>query len=254
MFKEKQLKLDKILTQIDSMLNRTVENGCTESEALEAVKKVQYLMDKYDITLNQVSENRDDYTELIIQTNKYTRSNVHFLIVQIGKLTGTKAYYYNGLNKRHNLTNKIYGKRYAFFGLKKDVKIAEYLYHLLEKSIEYEIRKFKYSIEYKNSRLNGKTKITSFKNGLILRLQERLNELFESRNNYTNEESLILYNKEEIVNEQFLKRNNKIKKNKSTLKTKSIISYKKGIEAANNININNAIENNERHRKDFKIL
>jgi len=46
--------LDKLKTRIQALRAKTIDNGCTEDEALSAVAKVAELLDRYDLSLTDV--------------------------------------------------------------------------------------------------------------------------------------------------------------------------------------------------------
>jgi len=245
---DKKEKLEKISKQIDLMMQRTVENGCSEAEALEATKKIEQLLTKYDLTLGEVTQRADDYDEAIIVTKKSTRSHVHFIVHYIGELTGTLGYSVGQPNIKDPRTGKKLPKIYAFFGQKKDIKIAEYLYHLLDNAIEHESIKYKFSPEYRFSDLNGKSKITSFTNGLQMRMIERFNEMIESRKRMVEQEysecqSLVLVKKKSETKKKYEeKKGSKMSSTSTKVKARSRSAYMSGREAANNINIHDGVE------------
>ncbi len=51
-------ELDKLKTRIQALRAKTIDNGCTEDEALSAATKVAELLDRYDLSLTDV-EMRD---------------------------------------------------------------------------------------------------------------------------------------------------------------------------------------------------
>ena len=46
--------LDKLKTRIQALRAKTIDNGCTEDEALSAAAKVAELLDRYDLSLTDV--------------------------------------------------------------------------------------------------------------------------------------------------------------------------------------------------------
>ena len=46
--------LDKLKVRIQALRAKTVDNGCTEDEALSAAAKVAELLDRYDLSLTDV--------------------------------------------------------------------------------------------------------------------------------------------------------------------------------------------------------
>jgi len=53
--------LDKLKLRIQALRAKTIDNGCTEEEALSAAAKVAELLDRHDLSLTDVErEIRDD--------------------------------------------------------------------------------------------------------------------------------------------------------------------------------------------------
>jgi hypothetical protein len=46
--------LDKLKLRIQALRAKTIDNGCTEDEALSAAAKVAELLDRYDLSLSDV--------------------------------------------------------------------------------------------------------------------------------------------------------------------------------------------------------
>jgi len=251
----KKDKLEKISKKIELMLQRTVENGCTEAEALEATNKVNQLLTTYDLTLGEVSQRTEDYGEIMVVTKKSTRSHVHFLVHYIGELTGTLGYSLGQTNFKDPRTGKKFPKVYAFYGQKKDIKIAEYLYHLLDNAVINESNSYKFSHDYRFSRINGKTKISSFTNGLQIRLIERFKEMILDRDKqitkeYTGSQALVLVNKKHTTKEKYEEfKGSKLRTTTSPIRAGSINAYQAGQNAANNINIHDGVEGGNRNKQ-----
>ena len=70
-------KRSSILVKIKSLLTKTTENGCTEAEALSAAEMVGKLMNDYDLTMNDLEFQSEDFVEIKISTKSYfKRSDV----------------------------------------------------------------------------------------------------------------------------------------------------------------------------------
>ena len=194
---ERQQKLDNIAKKIEAMMKKTVENGCIEAEALAATEKVKQLLTDYDLTIGEVTQRTDDYDEVRIITDSSIRSHVHFLVHYIGELTDTMGYNITTSKKFKNTkTGKLFPKIYCFFGQKKDIKVAEYLYHLFDKAIERESLTYKFSPECRLSKKNSRSKMASFTNGLQMRLIERIQEMIDRKGTFADTQALVLCKKE----------------------------------------------------------
>ena len=47
-------ELDKLKVRIQALRAKTIDNGCTEDEALSAAAKVAELLDRYDLSMTDV--------------------------------------------------------------------------------------------------------------------------------------------------------------------------------------------------------
>lgn len=114
-------KRQRFETIIRALLAKTVENGCTEQEALEAAAKAAELMDRYEITLTDEQIVEDGAIREFWQPkNMVEMTIVNWLGVAIGRFTETKVY----------RSTQGYRQRIiplAIIGLPSDVQFAKYL-------------------------------------------------------------------------------------------------------------------------------
>ena len=55
---------EKIIKKIEKLLNQTVENGCTEQEALAAATMAQKLIAKHHIDVRQIGTDEDEKVDI----------------------------------------------------------------------------------------------------------------------------------------------------------------------------------------------
>mgnify|MGYP003672175038 CR=1 FL=1 len=58
-----QMNRQEILKKLKAFSQRTVENGCTEAEAIAAAKAMQGLQEKYDCTLTELDISLTEYVK-----------------------------------------------------------------------------------------------------------------------------------------------------------------------------------------------
>jgi hypothetical protein len=124
-------KLEKISRKIRALMEKTVENGATEAEALTAADKVQELMNNYDLSMTDVEINTQEFVDGKIITGKSNVTAMHNVVNSISTFTDTMVWF----------ARMSKGIVYHFFGAKKDVEFAHFLYDLFANSIELEIKK-----------------------------------------------------------------------------------------------------------------
>lgn len=250
---------EKILIKIKNMIERTQHNGCTEAEALQAAMKVGEMMSKYDVSMSEVQFSNEDFITFEIKLGTKRTNFMSHMMMAIGRFTDTKcwiSWYVDGYNTY---------RRYCFFGTKKDIMIAEYIYQVVENAINKEFDNYKKSDEFALSKYNGKTKRANFINGITTRISNRLQDMkmememenemvYERRMNdfikESNDESIeevhkssiIVYDKFDIVQKKFKEKVNiKLSKSYSSRSIRDRSSYQSGVAAGDNVNIRKAV-------------
>lgn len=112
---------EKIIKKIKALMEKTVENGCTENEAILAAEKVKQLLDEYELNTSELEIKNSIYTENEI--NIEIETVLPFLIriaIKIAKLTKTRFWYQDSIRKQS----------ISFFGIKHETQLAEYLLNI----------------------------------------------------------------------------------------------------------------------------
>lgn len=150
-----------IKKRIRALLNKTVKNGCTEAEAMIAAQKVAELLAKYSLSASATDITHREFTGNIAKTNRL------FLRNCIARVTNT--YIVRGDDDMLNV-----------YGVEPAPEIAEYLLDVCERTINREINAFQKSTLYRRKRTQySRRQATSdFIAGLVLRIQDKIEELF----------------------------------------------------------------------------
>jgi hypothetical protein len=153
-----------LAAKIRALLAKTVDNGCTEAEAMAAAVKAKQLMDQYQVGLSDIELEEEGYVRGTAQCPEARKFNAQdWLASAIEAYTETRSW------KTHAGYQKKW--RYVFFGLRSDVEFANWLLKSLEcfawqKAEEYAVR-------------SGNTDYLSKRNfvmGCCERISERLRE------------------------------------------------------------------------------
>lgn len=226
-------KREKIANKIKELMKKTTANGCSEAEALSAAEMVGRLMNEYDLSMTEVEFKNEEFLTHVINTNSRVASPIHSVIMAIAEYTDTKSWFSRG--------DKIV---YSFFGTKKDTEIADYLYHLLVGAIKRETENYKKTTSYKSSPINGRTKTTSFANGMAARLSSRLQEMKRNQEmaNESNSTALVPVDKMAIVLDQFKNLNMKLKSSVRRVTAGSYDAYSDGQSAGDKVNITSGLK------------
>ena len=126
--------LDRVLQRIRALRDKTIDQGCSEQEALAAAAKVAELLDRYGLSLSEVEIKEQACESVGIDTDRRRRGAFDECIPSIGDFCDCKVW-----------GEAASGRpiRYIFFGLPADVEAAHYLYDLIEATFETETANFK---------------------------------------------------------------------------------------------------------------
>lgn len=237
----------KISKIIKALSVKTVENGCSEDEALAASEKVQILLNKYNLSLSEVEFEASDFEELVIDTKIKKRNHMHRMISSIADFTDTKVFYTHGMTTL----------KYKYFGEKASVETANFLWDLLKNSIEYEAKRYKNSNaydEYIRCGYSGRTILNSFRTGMAVRLSQRLDEMKEEQEKSNSSETgIVLYNRKNIVIKKWNEHYKNLKLNSGKTYKTSITggAFNSGKSAADRVNINSGVKSSTYNQKSL---
>ncbi len=127
-------ELARVLQRIQALRGKTVEQGCTEQEALASARKIAELLDRYGLSLGEV-EMRDQACEGVgVDTGRRRRAPLDECVPAIAMFCDCKVW----------IETTVSGAiRYVFFGLPADVEAAHYLYDLIVATFATETARFK---------------------------------------------------------------------------------------------------------------
>jgi len=159
------IDLTKIKARILALSAKTIQNGCTEEEAMAAITMVGKLLQQYNLSMDEVELRAEKCATLKIDSGSKMRGGVYFAASAIGAFTGCKVW----VSRAGNLT-------YCFFGQESDLLMAKYLYDVITCAIDTETSKFKKTPEYQMS-LSKKGATSSFTIGMGSRISVRLMQM-----------------------------------------------------------------------------
>lgn len=161
---------DKAKIKIQKLLNMTTDHGASENEALLAAQKAGELMEFFDIHSSELDIKGTKSIQKSFDAIRYGRGNIgDSAIVVLSRMFDCKVWTSGNGKNTYNL-----------FGFPEDVEVAAYLYKVISNSILSEIKKYKFSNEYKelkNQGVHGKTIASNFRLGIEGRVCQRLQEM-----------------------------------------------------------------------------
>lgn len=165
--------LDGLLKRLQALRAKTVENGCTEGEALAAAAKVAELLDRHDLSLGDLEIRAAPCERRVYETHLRKRIPLDECIGAIASFCDCKVW------REKNASGEA---AYVFFGLTADVEVAHYLTGLVDGAVRSELGRYKTSAEYKSFRHQERhVANASFALGMVARIADRLIAMKEAR-------------------------------------------------------------------------
>ncbi|NBC34180.1 MAG: DUF2786 domain-containing protein [Alphaproteobacteria bacterium] len=162
-----------VLERIRALQAKTVEQGCTEAEAMAAAEKVSELLQRYELSLDAVSLRNQRCRGRSFATGRKQSSPLDDCLPAIAAFCDCRAW----VQERPDGL-----KDHVFFGLPADLAAAECLYALVSETFETELWRFKGSATYRGlprTRKAGATR--SFQLGLGYGIADKLDALRAAR-------------------------------------------------------------------------
>ena len=151
-----------VLKKLRAFAQRTVENGCTEAEAIAAAEAMQKLQHEYNMTLTDADILDAEYVTEKMQLGNQRMHPVVGAVMGVGIFTSTKMY--------------KSGATLFIFGEKHKVDNAIYLISTIQSAMELEFLNYRGTEAYLRETWyhHGQTIRSSFMNGMAHRLYHRL--------------------------------------------------------------------------------
>lgn len=230
----KKLSRQDVIDKINAFLNMTVERGASENEALKAAQHAAALLAEYDLTFADLTETMEATGKAdVFQFRDDLARFMHALAEAIAELCAVEVLIYGpGIGKIKIIGSPV------------DVDFARYLSAICLRAIEDQAEKS--SRQYALLRLNVRRRqVESILQGMAHRLGERLRELAWARRSAMS--NAIVVAKEDIIKKTI--ENLGIKTKMLPFRERDVDpeAYKIGIENANKVSLNNAVNarNNE---------
>ncbi|MGQ0446470.1 MAG: DUF2786 domain-containing protein [Beijerinckiaceae bacterium] len=126
--------LARVVQRIRALRAKTVDQGCTEQEALASANKVAELLDRHGLSLSEIEFRRQACEGFGIDTGRRRRGAFDACVPSIAVFCDCKAW---------GETTQAGSVRHVFFGLPADVEAARFLYDLIGVTFDTETARFK---------------------------------------------------------------------------------------------------------------
>ena len=226
--------LDKLKLRIQALRAKTIDNGCTEDEALAAAAKVAELLDRHDLSLSDVELCAAPCERRVYETHRKKRIPLDDCIGAIAHFCDCRVW------REKNAAGET---SYVFFGLRSDIEVAHYLAELIDTAVRVELGRFKTSADYRRFRHQQRHLAhASFALGMVASIANRLVTLKAGRdqvNNGTGRGLVVL--KTSVVDAEFDKLDLNLRSVRSKSRMVSMTAYEAGGAAGASLAINPGI-------------
>jgi hypothetical protein len=167
-------ELDKLKSRIQALRAKTIDNGCTEEEALSAAAKVAELLDRHDLSLTDIEIREEQCERLAFETGLRKRIPLDACVGAVAEFCDSRVW---------REKNPAGAFRYVFFGLRSDVTVAHYLTELIDGAVRSELGRYKTSREYLRFRhIERHMANASFALGMVSSIASKLTAMKAERN------------------------------------------------------------------------
>jgi len=226
--------LDKLKTRIQGLRAKTIDNGCTEGEALAAAAKVAELLDRYDLSLTDVELREAPCERRAYETYRKKRIPLDDCIGAIADFCDCRVW---------REKNRAGEARYVFFGLRSDIEVAHYLTELIDTAVRSELGRYKTTSDYQQFRHQERhVANASFALGMVASIADKLTAMKAARdevNNRTGRDLVVL--KAAVVDTELKKLGVKLRTAVRTSRMVSIMAYEAGEASGASLAINPGI-------------
>jgi hypothetical protein len=238
-------ELIRVKLKIKALAAKTLDNGCTEHEAMTAATKVGELLEQYNLSMSEcdVRQERCIQKQVGLSTAKW-QANYSF-IMTLAKFCDLKIWSGRTGKFSDDLTKYNRERTITFFGLEPDVEMAEYLTNVILSAMRTSAKEYKQTDCYQSH--HKKSKATrGFKIGFSDRIVERLQMMQTEKNlraKSTGGTALIVL-KGQLVNDEFEKLGMKLRTSYSYRRASySGQAYAKGLVKGNSVNLSRPVSN-----------
>ena len=157
---------DKLKARIQGLRAKTIDNGCTEGEALAAAAKVAELLDRYDLSLTDVELRDAPCERRAYETHRKKRIPLDDCIGAIADFCDCRVW---------REKNRAGEAGYVFFGLRSDIEVAHYLTELIDTAVRSELGRYKTTTDYQRFRHQERhIANASFALGMVASIADKL--------------------------------------------------------------------------------
>ena len=174
-----------ILNRMKMFSERTIDNGCSEAEAMLAAQKLSELQAKYNVSLTELDVQEMDFEINYFEAGK-RKHPVVCSLNGIRDFCQVEILMHSYTRRNDNTSGNI-----SFFGAPHNVQNALYLMNLIRATMEQEFAQFKTQWEYQDLRMRHHPQSirSNFLNAMGYRIGDRLKRMAKDENQQVKEQS-----------------------------------------------------------------
>lgn len=228
---------DKLRTRIQGLRAKTIDNGCTEGEALAAAEKVAELLDRHDLSLTDIEIREAPCERREYETHRKKRIPLDDCIGAIAEFCDCRVW---------REKDQAGEGRYVFFGLRADVEVAHYLTEVIDTAVRSELGRYKTSPDYQRFRHQDRHLANaSFALGMVASIADKLMAMKAGRDQVNNSSGRgLVVLKAAVVDTELDKLDLKLRTVHRTSRMISPMAYDAGGEAGQSFTIKPAVRGN----------
>jgi len=225
---------DKLRTRIQGLRAKTIDNGCTEGEALAAAEKVAELLDRHDLSLTDIEIREAPCERREYETHRKKRIPLDDCIGAIAEFCDCRVW---------REKDQAGEGRYVFFGLRADVEVAHYLTEVIDTAVRSELGRYKTSPDYQRFRHQDRHLANaSFALGMVASIADKLMAMKAGRDQVNNSSGRgLVVLKAAVVDTELDKLDLKLRTVHRTSRMISPVAYDAGGEAGQSFTIKPAV-------------
>jgi Protein of unknown function (DUF2786) len=238
------LELDKIKFKIKALAAKTVDNGCSEHEAMSAMLGVGRLLSQYNLTMEECDVRESPCKTIFIDIGRTKRHPIDSCVTALANLVHAKCWFHRHRGKP---------SAYAFFGQENDLELVDYLFRVIRAALESEAEAFKQSEAYRETghpdisatiglRAGARrSAYVSFQRGMACRIGKRLIEL-KAQNDaelarYRTTGTALIVLKKQLIEDEWKKEGVRLGKYRGGWRVGNRSAFDQGQQAGDRVNL-----------------
>lgn len=231
-------ELARVKARIKALAVKTVDNGCTEAEALAAAEMVGRLLERYALSMDEIELRQEVCVQVEVALRGRQRRPAEGCVLAIARLCDCKVW----------MTAKDGGRACVFFGFDADAAMARYLFLLIDHAIATEVAGFRPRAGGAALRQAGR----GFRMGMAARLSERLDAMHRAREDRVAAQrssgTTLMLVKQTVVEDAFRATAIRLVSATRRIIAPDAGAYRTGQAAADRVNLNRPVHGPDRSR------